>query len=129
MRDGGGRSRVEAIGGVEAVGRAVGKVKVGAFVIMPFAYSDGRCEICRGGLHTTCVHGGFFGFGGFDGAQAAALRVAQADGTLYPVPISYELRRWCRWSLFLPSPRDVAKSRAWSMNARSFGETSFRAGK
>lgn len=76
----------EAIGVVEAVGRAVVKVKVGDLVIMPFAYSDGHCQFCHEGLHTACVHGGFFGYGGFNGAQAEALRVPQADGTLYTVP-------------------------------------------
>lgn len=76
----------EAIGVVEAVGRAVEKVKVGDVVIMPFAYSDGRCEFCHEGLHTACTHGGFFGYAGFNGAQAEALRVPQADGTLYALP-------------------------------------------
>src|SRR3954471_23471922 len=51
----------EAMGVIEAVGRAVSKVKVGALVIMPFAYSDGRCEFCHEGLQTACVQGGFFG--------------------------------------------------------------------
>jgi threonine dehydrogenase-like Zn-dependent dehydrogenase len=37
-------------------------------------------------LQTACVHGGFFGYGGFNGAQAEALRVPEADGTLYTVP-------------------------------------------
>lgn len=77
----------EAMGVVEAVGRTVGKVKVGDFVIMPFAYSDGRCDFCHEGLHTACVHGGFFGFAGLNGAQAEALRIPQADGTLYTLPI------------------------------------------
>ena len=76
----------EAIGVVEAVGSGVSKVKPGDFVIMPFAYSDGRCEFCHEGLQTACVHGGFFGFAGLNGAQAEALRVPQADGTLYTVP-------------------------------------------
>ena len=77
----------EAIGVVEAVGRDVTKVKVGDFVVMPFAYSDGTCEFCREGLQTSCVHGGFFGVGDVGGAQAEALRVPQADGTLFPLPV------------------------------------------
>jgi threonine dehydrogenase-like Zn-dependent dehydrogenase len=76
----------EAIGVVEAVGGSVGKVKPGDLVIMPFAYSDGRCEFCHEGLQTACVRGGFFGFAGLNGAQAEALRVPQADGTLYTLP-------------------------------------------
>jgi threonine dehydrogenase-like Zn-dependent dehydrogenase len=75
----------EALGIVEAVGRAVSKIKAGDLVIMPFAYSDGRCEFCHEGLQTACVHGGFFGNQGINGAQAEALRVPYADGTLYAV--------------------------------------------
>jgi threonine dehydrogenase-like Zn-dependent dehydrogenase len=54
---------------------------------MPFAFSDGTCEFCREGLHTSCVHGGFFGTADVDGAQAEALRVPQADGTLFVLPV------------------------------------------
>src|SRR5437763_14574131 len=76
----------EAIGVVDAVGADVRTVKVGDLVVMPFAYSDGTCEFCRAGLQTSCVHGGVFGTGEIDGAQAEALRVPQADGTLYVLP-------------------------------------------
>jgi threonine dehydrogenase-like Zn-dependent dehydrogenase len=62
-------------------------MKVGDVVVMPFAYSDGTCDFCREGLHTSCVHGGFFGSGDVDGAQAEALRVPQADGTLFVLPV------------------------------------------
>lgn len=76
----------EAIGIVEAVGADVHTVKVGDVVIMPFAYSDGSCEFCREGLHTSCIHGGFFGSEEVPGAQAEAVRVPLADGTLFAVP-------------------------------------------
>jgi len=76
----------EAIGVVEAVGSEVHLVKVGDFVIMPFAYSDGTCVFCHQRLHTSCIHGGFFG-GEVAGAQAEAVRVPQADGTLFALPV------------------------------------------
>jgi threonine dehydrogenase-like Zn-dependent dehydrogenase len=76
----------EAIGIVEAIGSAVERVRPGQLVIMPFAFSDGHCLFCDEGLQTACVHGGFFGVGGESaGAQAEALRVPYADGTLYPL--------------------------------------------
>lgn len=76
----------EAIGVVEAVGSGVQKIKQGDFVIMPFAFSDGHCDFCEEGLNTACVHGGFFGVGEVAGAQAEAVRVPLADGTLYSLP-------------------------------------------
>jgi threonine dehydrogenase-like Zn-dependent dehydrogenase len=77
----------EAVGVVEDVGGEVRAVKRGDVVVMPFAYSDGTCEFCHEGLHTACVHVGFFGNNGFNGAQAEALRVPFADGTLFPLPV------------------------------------------
>src|ERR671911_240891 len=76
----------EAIGVVEAVGADVRTMKVGDVVVAPFAYSDGTCVFCHEGLHTSCIHGGFFGTVDVDGAQAEALRVPQADGTLFVLP-------------------------------------------
>lgn len=78
----------EAIGVVADVGRDVQRIKRGQVVIMPFADSDGTCLFCDEGLHTACVQVGFFGNGsGLDGAQAEALRVPNADGTLYPLDV------------------------------------------
>jgi threonine dehydrogenase-like Zn-dependent dehydrogenase len=78
----------EAIGVVEAVGSEVRTVRRGQVVVMPFAFSDGTCMFCEEGLQTACVHGGFFGNGAEPGgAQAEALRIPQADGTLYALPV------------------------------------------
>src|SRR5256886_14737047 len=77
----------EAIGVVEEVGTDVRTVKRGDLVVMPFAISDGTCEFCHEGLNTACVHLGFVGNNGMDGAQAEALRIPFADGTLYPLPV------------------------------------------
>src|SRR2546426_7830443 len=85
--DVGRRMGHEAIGVVEAVGADVRTVNVGDLVVMPFAYSDGTCVFCHEGLQTSCIHGGFFGTGVADGAQAEALRVPQADGTLFVLPV------------------------------------------
>src|SRR5437879_7566473 len=79
--------RHEAIGIVEAVGADVRTVEVGDVVVMPFAFSDGTCLFCDDGLQTSCVHGGFFGTVEVAGAQAEAVRVPQADGTLFTLPV------------------------------------------
>ncbi len=77
----------EAIGVVEAVGADVRTVKRGDVVVMPFASSDGTCEFCHEGLPTACIHLSFFGNQGNDGAQAEAIRIPYADGTLFPLPV------------------------------------------
>jgi threonine dehydrogenase-like Zn-dependent dehydrogenase len=77
----------EAIGVVEAVGANVRTMEAGDLVVMPFAFSDGRCVFCHEGLHTSCIHGGFFGTDEVGGAQAEAVRVPQADGTLFVLPV------------------------------------------
>jgi threonine dehydrogenase-like Zn-dependent dehydrogenase len=85
----GGRMGHEAIGIVEAVGSDVSTVKAGDVVVIPSAYSDGTCPFCREGLHTSCIHGGFFGTADV-GAQAEALRVPYADGTLFVLPVAQD---------------------------------------
>src|SRR5699024_11577962 len=59
--------------------------------VAPFTFSDGTCELCRLGVHTSCVNGG--GWGGrdrqghlADGAQGELIRVPWADGTLVTTP-------------------------------------------
>src|SRR5436190_2119028 len=82
----------EAIGVVEDVGAEVRTLKRGDLVIMPFATSDGTCEFCHDGLQTECVHVGFFGNNGMNGAQAEALRIPYADGTLFPLNVGEDDR-------------------------------------
>src|SRR5438034_1945625 len=77
----------EAIGVVEAVGPDVRTIKPGNLVVIPFAFSDGTCVFCREGLQTSCIYGGFFGTTEVAGAQAEAVRVPQADGTLFVLPV------------------------------------------
>jgi threonine dehydrogenase-like Zn-dependent dehydrogenase len=71
----------EFVGVVEEVGAQVTRVEPGDFVVGPFAYSCGTCDFCREGLQTACRRGGFF-----SAAQAEAVRVPLADGTLVAVP-------------------------------------------
>ncbi len=85
----GGRLGHEWMGIVEDVGSQVSTIKKGDWVIAPFAFSDGTCEFCHKGLHTNCLHGGFWGQTN-DGGQAEAIRAPLADGTLVVVPKSVE---------------------------------------
>ncbi|MGW0634948.1 zinc-binding dehydrogenase [Nocardia salmonicida] len=77
----------ECVGVVEDVGRDVITVNKGDLVIAPFSWSDGTCEFCREGLHTSCRQGGFWGRKNVGGLQAEAVRVPFANATLVPVPV------------------------------------------
>jgi len=85
-RQPGARIGHEFVGVVEDVGSEVRTVRRGDLVISPFTWSDGTCEYCLHGLHTSCVDGGVFGEPGHDGGQGEAIRVPHADGTLLVVP-------------------------------------------
>ncbi|MGR6974788.1 zinc-dependent alcohol dehydrogenase family protein [Streptomyces cynarae] len=76
----------EFLGVVEEVGSDVAGFRPGDFVVAPFVWSDGTCDFCREGLHTSCPQGGFWGQIGSDGGQGEAVRVPFADGTLVALP-------------------------------------------
>src|SRR3954468_4162408 len=76
----------EFVGVVEEVGPDVRSLRRGDVVVAPFLWSDGTCVFCREGLHTSCLHGGWWG-GELDGGQGEAVRVPQADGTLVVLPV------------------------------------------
>src|SRR2546423_8726135 len=84
--DTGRRMGHEFIGVVESVGNDVRNLKAGDVVVTPFVWSDGTCDFCREGLHTSCLHGGRYGSDGVDGGQGEAVRVPQADRTLVLLP-------------------------------------------
>ncbi|MFD4422810.1 alcohol dehydrogenase catalytic domain-containing protein [Agromyces sp. NPDC058484] len=76
----------ELIGVVEETGSAVTTVRKGDFVIAPFAISDNTCAFCREGLHTSCIHGSWYGTPETGGLQAELSRIPLADGSLVKVP-------------------------------------------
>ena len=73
----------EYVGIVEEVGSDVTTIRPGQFVIGSFFASDGTCPNCRNGFQTACLHAEPMGA---LGAQAEALRVPWADGTLVATP-------------------------------------------
>jgi len=84
----------EFVGVVEAVGKAVRKVKVGDRVVASAMFVDGDCFYCRRDLQPACEHGGLFGShlwaphggGEVQGGQSEFVRAPRADGTLFPLP-------------------------------------------
>jgi threonine dehydrogenase-like Zn-dependent dehydrogenase len=73
----------EYCGIVEDVGSDVSFIRPGQFVIGSFFASDGTCPNCRNGFQTSCLQRKPIGA---LGAQAEALRVPWADGTLVATP-------------------------------------------
>jgi threonine dehydrogenase-like Zn-dependent dehydrogenase len=80
----------EFLGIVADVGGDVTGLNPGELVLSPFTYADNTCQFCREGLHTSCPHGGRYGFDGVDGGQGEAVRVPQAQGTLVKLPVDYD---------------------------------------
>jgi hypothetical protein len=76
----------EFLGVVQSVGHEVHNLHPGDLVVAPHIWSDGTCDYCRSGLHSSCVDGGMWGTPGHDGAHGEAVRVPNADGTLVLVP-------------------------------------------
>ncbi|GAA1738989.1 zinc-dependent alcohol dehydrogenase family protein [Isoptericola hypogeus] len=88
--DGPARMGHEFIGIVEEVGSAVSTLAKGDLVVSPFAISDNTCEFCRENLQTSCTHHEATFWDGIadEGAQAEAIRVPLADGTLVKLPVA-----------------------------------------
>ncbi|MBT0565969.1 zinc-binding dehydrogenase [Williamsia sp. CHRR-6] len=78
----------EFLGVIEDVGADVNGLSRGDLVVAPFVWADNTCDFCTEGLHTSCRHGGGWGFGGVDGGQGEAVRVPQAQGTLVKLPVA-----------------------------------------
>src|SRR5450432_4523396 len=77
----------EAVGTVEAVGKAVTTLKPGDRVLVSCVSSCGRCRYCREARYGQCLGGGGWILGyKIDGTQAEYVRVPFADTSTYPVP-------------------------------------------
>jgi threonine dehydrogenase-like Zn-dependent dehydrogenase len=83
----GNRIGHEFLGVVEDVGGDVDGLRTGDVVVAPFVWSDGICDFCAEGLHTSCRHGGMWARNGIDGGQGEAVRVPLAQGTLVKLPV------------------------------------------
>jgi len=74
----------EYAGIVERVGHDVRTIWPGQFVVGSFFTSDNTCDVCAAGYQSSCINREHVV--GSGGAQAEALRVPHADGTLVATP-------------------------------------------
>ena len=78
----------EFVGVVEAVGADVRTLKAGDVVVMPFAWSDGTCVLLPRGAADVVPPRRFLRHRrASTAAQAEAVRVPLADGTLFVLPV------------------------------------------
>lgn len=77
----------EAVGTVEAVGKAVTTVKPGDRVLVSCVSACGRCRYCREAQYGQCLGGGGWILGyRIDGTQADYVRIPFADTSTYLIP-------------------------------------------
>lgn len=76
----------EGVGVVEQVGTGVTEIKPGDKVIISCITSCGKCDSCRKGMYSHCLHGGWILGNTIDGTQAEYVLIPQADTSLYKIP-------------------------------------------
>jgi len=76
----------EGVGVIDSVGAGVTAFKTGDRVLISCISACGRCEPCRKGMYSHCVHGGWILGNSIDGTQAEFVRIPFADTSLYPIP-------------------------------------------
>ena len=76
----------EGIGIVEEIGSAVTAFKKGDRVLISCISSCSKCEYCKRGMYSHCVHGGWILGHIIDGTQAEYVRIPHADTSLYKIP-------------------------------------------
>eukprot|EP00511_Aplanochytrium_stocchinoi_P009990 CAMPEP_0204867036 /NCGR_PEP_ID=MMETSP1348-20121228/20780_1 /ASSEMBLY_ACC=CAM_ASM_000700 /TAXON_ID=215587 /ORGANISM="Aplanochytrium stocchinoi, Strain GSBS06" /LENGTH=415 /DNA_ID=CAMNT_0052019261 /DNA_START=57 /DNA_END=1304 /DNA_ORIENTATION=- len=87
----------ECVGEVISVGAEVKGIEVGSSYIVPFSIACGKCFHCENNLSSRCKHSQLLGWrdpeskAGLHGGQAEYVRVPQAEGSLYPLPLTLSL--------------------------------------
>jgi alcohol dehydrogenase len=76
----------EGIGVIEQIGAGVTEFKVGDKVIISCITSCTKCQFCRRGMPSHCIHGGWILGNRIEGTQAEYVRIPHADGSLYHFP-------------------------------------------
>jgi len=98
----------EAVGTVEATGRAVTTVRPGDRVLVSCVSACGRCRYCREARYGQCIGGGGWILGHtIDGTQADYVRTPFADTSLYPIPAAVDDEAVLMLADILPTAYEV----------------------
>ena len=98
----------EAVGTVEAVGRAVTSITPGDRVLVSCVSACGRCRYCRESVFGQCLGGGGWILGyKIDGTQAEYVRIPFADTSTYVVPVGIDDEAVLMLADILPTAYEV----------------------
>jgi alcohol dehydrogenase len=76
----------EGTGIIDEIGKSVTTFKIGDRVIISCISSCSKCEYCRKGMYSHCIHGGWILGNTINGTQAEYVRIPHADTSLYKLP-------------------------------------------
>jgi alcohol dehydrogenase len=93
----------EGVGTIDSIGAAVTAFCPGERVIVSCISSCGKCDYCRRGMYSHCVHGGWILGNTIDGTQAEYVRVPFADTSLYHIPAGTDEESLVMLSDILPT--------------------------
>ncbi|HLK05562.1 MAG TPA: zinc-dependent alcohol dehydrogenase family protein [Candidatus Acidoferrum sp.] len=93
----------EGIGVVEEVGPGVSEFHAGDKVIVSCVTACLKCDFCKKSMYSHCRHGGWILGCKIDGTQAEYVRIPQADGSLYHLPVGADEESMVMLSDILPT--------------------------
>ncbi|MCF8470737.1 MAG: zinc-dependent alcohol dehydrogenase family protein [Parvibaculum sp.] len=93
----------EGVGVVEETGSGVTAFKKGDHVLISCISSCGKCDYCRKGMYSHCLHGGWILGNTIDGTQAEFVRIPHADTSLYHIPAGSDEEAFVMLSDILPT--------------------------
>ncbi len=93
----------EGVGVIERTGANVSNFRAGEKVLISCITSCGKCENCRRGMPSHCVHGGWILGNTIDGTQAEFVRIPYADTSLFHIPDNADAEAFVMLSDILPT--------------------------
>jgi alcohol dehydrogenase len=93
----------EGVGVVEQVGTGVSEFHIGDKVIVSCVTACLKCDFCKRSMYSHCRRGGWILGYTLDGTQAEYVRIPEADGSLYHLPVDSDEAAMVMLSDILPT--------------------------